>query len=403
MSDHIEALVKPQMLIWARRRSGLDIEGAAKRVGVKPERLQAWENGDYYPTIKQAIRMAEAYKRPLSLFYLDEPPTDFSVAMTDFRQFPDTASRTLSPGLLWEKRLAEIRRTVMLELAEKQDEGSFLYLNTVSLDDDSEQVAHMIRSRLEIDWMTQRRWREPNEALNGWKEAIERQNVLVFHTSHQGSTFEPTEARGFSIAASRFPVIVLNTADSPRARIFTLLHEFTHLLSDAGGICDCWEYTNAQTTEQRTEVFCNRVAGAILVPASLLLEHELLRKNRQLDEWGDDEIAQLAQDFVASQEVIVRRLLILGQISQSFYERKRAEYDRGYQEFKKKKAEEGAGGFAPHHRLVLRKNGKPYTRLVLSAYYNKRITLADVSDFLGAKIKDVRKMEQEVFFSASGA
>lgn len=395
MSKPIEALVKPHMLEWARRKSGFDLIGAAKRIGVSSERLLSWEKGDIRPTINQAIKIAEVYKRPLSLFYLNETPKDFSASTTDFRRFPNIGSQFSSPALIWEQRQAETRRSLMLVFSENSEVGRFQYIDAISLNDDPEKAATAVRSWLGIDWTTQLQWRDPNEAINGWKQAIERQNVLVFHTNHQGLTLDESEARGFVISSSRFPIIVLNSSDPPRARIFTLLHEFAHLLLNTAGVCDCWEHFNTQTHEHRIEVFCNRIAGTILVPASILLTHEIVQSHKKLDTWSNDEIRQLADDFVTSREVILRRLLILGLATQAYYERKRAEYIEAYLESKNKKKVQN--GFAPYFRLVLRRNGKPFTRHVLNSYYEKQITLADVADYLGAKIRDIRKIETEIF------
>lgn len=92
MTARIDALVNPKMLIWARKKCGLDLVGAAKRISVKTEQLESWEKEESHPTIHQAMKMAEVYRRPLSLFYLDEPPKDFSISMTDFRRLPDMSS-----------------------------------------------------------------------------------------------------------------------------------------------------------------------------------------------------------------------------------------------------------------------------------------------------------------------
>ena len=127
-----------------------------------------------------------------------------------------------------------------------------------------------------------------------------------------GITFTPEEARGFSISEKRFPVIVVNSGDAHGARIFTLLHEFTHILLDTGGICDLEEYSQAHTLEQNIEKFCNRVAGAALVPASLLEAHVIAQRHGRYLEWEDEEIWNLSIEFSVSEEVIVRRLLILG-------------------------------------------------------------------------------------------
>jgi Zn-dependent peptidase ImmA (M78 family)/DNA-binding XRE family transcriptional regulator len=401
MTTRIDALVNPDMLIWARKKCGLDLVGAAKRIGVKTEQLDAWEtDGESHPTIHQAMKMAEVYRRPLSLFYLDEPPKDFSISMTDFRRLPETTLGVLSPGLIWEKRQSEIRREIMIDLTDSVEDGIFTYINSVSPGNNPEDVANRIREWAGIDWEAQSNWSGFDDAFNAWKLAFEKLNVLVFQTSHLGITFNPEEARGFSISEKRFPVIVVNSGDTYGARIFTLLHEFTHLLVNSGGVCDCQEYPKAQTPEQNIETFCNHVAGAALAPANILVSHRIVRQHGQYIEWEDEEIYNLSLEFSVSEEVIVRRLLILGLTSPEFYERKRQDYAVRWSEYKAKQRAENRSGFAPYHRLMLRKNGKPYTRQVFSAYYDKRITLSDVADYLGVKIKYLRDMERESFVGA---
>lgn len=397
MVKRIDALVNPRMLVWARRTSGFDINGVAKRLRVEPEQVDAWESGAQHPTIRQALQLAEVYGRPLSALYLNEPPQDFSIAMTDFRRLPEPSRGQWSPALIREVRLATARREVMLDLANSQDAGVFEYLNSVTIEDNPDVVARQIRSIIGIDWPTQQRWHNPNQALNGWKEAIEHLDVLVFHSNHQGHALAPAEAHGFSLSERRFPVIVVNSRDAPRRRVFTLLHEFAHLLVDAGGICDMWEYAQVETPQQRTEVFCNRVAAEVLVPASLLLAHEVVRVHSDQPEWTDEEITALSEDFSASQEVIVRRLLALGLTTPTFYQQKRGEYLQAWIDYKRRDRGSSGERRPPYYRMVMRNNGKPLTRQVLHAYYDEQITLSDVSDYLGAKVKHVKRMEQDVF------
>ena len=85
MATKIEAIVKPEMLIWARGSAGFDAEIAAKKIQVKPERLRSWESGESRPTIKQLRNLAKIYKRPIAVFYLPTPPKEFQ-ALRDFRR-----------------------------------------------------------------------------------------------------------------------------------------------------------------------------------------------------------------------------------------------------------------------------------------------------------------------------
>ena len=45
-------------------------------------------------------------------------------------------------------------------------------------------------------------------------------------------------------------------------------------------------------------------------------------------------------------------------------------------------------------------NGRGFTRLVLRSYYDQRITLNDVSSYLGAKVKYIPELERAAFQSA---
>src|SRR4051794_33466012 len=98
MTRTVEALIEPALLVWARRSSGVDIDTAAKRAGVEPARLESWEAGHTRPTIAQLRKLANLYKRPLAIFYLSEPPTDY-LPLRDYRRLPDAEVGHLSPAL----------------------------------------------------------------------------------------------------------------------------------------------------------------------------------------------------------------------------------------------------------------------------------------------------------------
>ena len=69
MARSVDALVNPDLLVWARRNSSLTIEQVAKKVPVKPTHLKQWEKGELRPTIKQLSKLGHIYKRPIALFY----------------------------------------------------------------------------------------------------------------------------------------------------------------------------------------------------------------------------------------------------------------------------------------------------------------------------------------------
>jgi len=384
------AQIKPDLLRWARDTAGLSLEAAADKLKVKPGQLARWEAGDLPPTVPQLRKAADVYKRPLALFFLPAPPAQPELPH-DFRRLPGVEVPPLSPELLREMRRARRRRAISLELLADLGLPTPEFPLRAALGDDTEAVAARSREWLGVTMADQRRWRAEYQPIAGWIAALEARSVLVFQTG----AVEVGEMRGFSLTAPELPAIVVNAKDAPRGRVFTLMHEFCHLMLNRGGVCDPARVgSEGRSPDENVEVFCNRMAGALLVPRDALLEDARVQAVRDTSEWEDELLGALASDFGVSREVILRRLLILGKTTGEFYEQKRAEYLAQYAE--RATGVQENGGFAPPFRVALRDNGRRYTSLVLEALERERITPADVTDFLGVRLKHLHQMAEAV-------
>jgi Zn-dependent peptidase ImmA (M78 family) len=382
----IEAIVKPAMLIWARETAGLPREAASRKARVTEKQLEGWEAGLKHPTIGQLRKLATAYKRPLAAFYLPEPPSA-SESIRDFRRLPGKIAASLSPALRLALRQARYRRRIALELYEETEgRPPMSSLPEVHVDRDPEEAGSELREFLGITYEKQVEWGNEYDALNRWRAALERKEVLVF----QATDVPLSEVRGFSIAEKPFPVVAANIKDAVRGRIFTILHELAHLMLQAGGLCDLAEGGHRLIEEERFEVFCNYTAGAALVPHDHLLSEEIVRAHGNSPTWSDEELGNLASRYKVSQEVILRRLLILRRTTEEFYRRRREEFQR------KLEARALPKGFAPPHQIALSSAGVLYTSLVLGSYHRGDITASDLSDYLDVRLKHISKIEQKL-------
>ena len=394
MPTLVRALVKPELLGWARTSARLDEEEAAKKVGVKRERLLSWESGESQPTIGQLRKLGRAYKRPLAVFYLSKPPKHFQ-AMQDFRRLPEGAAEgTQSPELAFEVRRAQYRREIALDLYGDLLGAPPAFPGTATLDEDPEVVGLRLRELLKVGRDEPATWKNNHEALNRWRAALEAQGVLVF----QAIEVEVSEMRGFSISAAAFPVVVVNLKDAPLGRVFSMLHEATHLMLREGGLCDLEEPTSP--AQRRVEVFCNHVAGATLMPRDWLLDEEAVRAQAG-SEWPDETITALAHRYRASREAVVRRLLILGRTTEAFYRRKRQDLQAELKEQREKLAKQKAlglasKGFVTPAQKTLSTAGPFFVRLVLQSYHQENITSNDLSSFLEVRLKHIPKIEGAV-------
>jgi len=382
MPKRVQALIAPELLVWARHRAGFTVEQVAKKLSIRPERLSEWESGAKYPTINQLRQLAQIYKRPLAVFYLSAPPLDFD-PLRDYRSIWGRTRETESPELKLEIRRAWSRRDIALDLYQSLEGEQPSFSLEVDPSEGPEQVAKKIRSILGVTRELQSGFLHDYEAYNWWRSALESLGLLVF----QASGVELSEMRGFSISERPFPVIVVNVKDAPVARIFTMLHELIHVIQLEGGLCDLEESRDHPPSQDR-EVFSNRVAGEILVPREDLVKEEIVARRGFDSSWPDHEIAELAHTYRVSQEVIVRRLLICGLTTDEFYQQKRAEWALY-------KRPDRSGG-PQLYRKVISTVGTTFIRLVLTNYYQENITARDVSDFLNVRLKHLGRIEREV-------
>jgi Zn-dependent peptidase ImmA (M78 family) len=388
----VKAKIKAELLIWAREESGLGADEAAHKIGIPPERLTEWEAGEGGPTIAQLRKVAEVYKRPLAVFYLPEKPRRFRV-MQDFRCLPGEVAGRYSPKFRLEMRNAEQRRDLAVELCQEMGEQPPRFALHATLDDDPERVGFAIRRALQVAVAEQQRWREPRLAFNAWREHIEAAGVLVF----QAIDIPLAEMRGFSIASDVLPVVAANRKDSYAGRAFSLLHELTHLMLRRSGICDLEEEAHRPPEEQRVEVFCNKVAGAALLPRHLLLHDPIVAAAEagRVD-WADETLEALARRFAVSREVVLRRLLIAGRTSEAFYAAARQRFLAEYRAREEREQQVEAEYRRNMPRETVGHFGPMFVRLVLNTYYQRRITLNDVSAYLGVGLKHISRVEQVV-------
>jgi Zn-dependent peptidase ImmA (M78 family) len=378
----IPALVKPILLVWARERAGFAIEEAARKADFAVETLRAWESGVSHPTIPQLRKLGEIYKRPLSVFFLPEPPKDFD-AQREFRRLPGLTRQKESPEFRIALRAALYRREVARDLYERLQEELPRINATIHPGEDEDAVTRKVRQLLDISWASQLSWNSPYVALDAWRGAIERQGVLVFQTGKVNIE----EMRGISIPDGPLPVILLNNADAPLGRIFTLLHEFIHILLNNGGHKTSKLEGEKLPEDQLLERVGNRFAAATLMPGREFLGEAA---NFPGATRGDDsELKRFAHKIKVSPEAILRRLVELHRASASLYRIKRHAWKQHplY-------APAPTTGGPPIEVKIISAIGRPFTSLVLEGYQRNTVSSADVVDYLGVQLKHLHKIAE---------
>lgn len=372
-----EISVEPSVLKWARETFGKSIEDVAKRLDLSGSVVEKWENGEKRPTLKQLRDLSTFYKRPLAVFFLAAPPAEAPMP-TDFRTLPKTAKKPFSEKTLLAMRRARRLQMLADDLSKTLNREYRVGIGQAAVSDNPQMLASRARERLGVTIEEQFNWKNEAAAFTAWRRCVEESGVLVFELP-----FPLEEGRAFSFAEAERPAIVLNSNDrATSGRIFSLFHEYGHLLLRQSGICDWSEHGKV------VEQFCNRFSGEFLVPRQALLANPLVQAHGKPTTWDEEDLQQISRQFKVSREVILCRLLILGRTTERFYKRMHEEWERKLKEPKKSKR----GRRIPPRQCV-RQNGIPFTSLVLESARREKITYRDVSDYLSIGLKHLAAVE----------
>ena len=136
------ALITSSVIKWAREKSYYTLEIAAKKIGVNSEKLKEWEIGKSLPTMTQAQKMSQVYRRPLAAFYLPHPPKDFPL-LKDFRTVEGKPPQ-YSPPLVFFMRQIQERQIWLKEHLKDQGHEQLKFIGSGSLQSSPKELSESI-------------------------------------------------------------------------------------------------------------------------------------------------------------------------------------------------------------------------------------------------------------------
>ncbi|MCK9386424.1 MAG: ImmA/IrrE family metallo-endopeptidase [Nevskia sp.] len=365
------ALINPTLLSWSRLRAGLSEGTLAHSLAIKAEKIVEWETGESAPTFKQAQKWALVAHIPFGFLFLKEPPHE-ELPLPDLRTVGNLAPKTPSLNLV-DTVKDVLRKHYWYQEYLNDHEATTLpfvgrFNSRHAIGDVVADMRHTLRFVDDIK-------RNPEEHLRALIMAAESAGVLVMRSGIVGGNthrkLDVGEFRGFAISHQTAPVIFINSADAPTARIFTFVHELAHIWIGTSGVS-----SGGVEAGRQEESFCNAVAGEFLVPESAF-------RNvwKKMADWVT-QLPELARTFKVSKLVIVRRAYDLSLIS------KREYTDYYLAELNTFRDEEKSGG--SYYKNTGAKNSHRFSKAVLAETARGNLLLRDAGQLLGiqpAKIK----------------
>lgn len=376
-----KANINPAMLSWARERSGIAMDLFARKCGTSEERLQQWEDGAHDITFNQAMTFADKAHVPFGYLYLATPPVE-TLPIPDLRTLQGKGVQRPSAELLDLLKIMLQRQEWYREYLQQQFMGPAKLSGRFSSQDSVMTIVLDMRLKLGVNaHPTRGSWEDYYREL---VQRIESAGVLVMRSSslgHHSRPFNVEEFRGFAITDDYAPIIFVNHADAPGARLFTLIHELCHIWIGQSGVSD-----GGTATHLKEEILCNAVAAEFLVPAEEFLTHW----QAGYESWQDN-LPHLEQHFHVSRWALARRALTLRLIDQQ-------EYELFVHMQQKAFAQRDKGTGSPgYYRTKNAQISTSFSRAVVSQALSGQLLLRDAGDLLdGMKPASIARFAKEL-------
>lgn len=366
-------------IAWCCTDLGITPGELAAEAGISVSTMAHVMAGTDGMTFNQLRRIADHFGRGV-LFFLEEGPVD--EAQVHSPQFRTLANQKpeLSAKLKALIERVEKQREVYLSLREDLDDTDRpRFIPPVLPNDNLQEAARIARLWLGLY--------EQND-FDSYREALESRGVLVFRSNGYNGKWQIAKENpiiGFSLYDAACPVIVVKKQDWDTRQSFTLMHELGHLLLHKTSSIDDERDLQSHRGHERE---ANAFAGYLLVPDAFLESiSDAVRPDNvsEYDVW----LERQRKAWGVSGEMILRRLLDAGRLTQNKYE--------AYRQWATQTvvAQSEGGNREWRHREPRHIFGDTFVRTVLDSLYARHITLAKASGYLdNLKIKDLHQLER---------
>lgn len=383
-----QALVNPSLLAWARERAQMSIDVLSAKLTSQPDRIKAWENGEQKPTFKQAQKLAKTLHIPFGYLFLSKPPIEV-LPIPDLRTIADQQTSTITPefrDLLGDiKRKQEWYKDYVIE----NDEPPFEFFGIANTDQSIQDVANSIRNALELTSEQRNKLHTQEEYLRFLTEKTEALGVLVMRNSIVGSNphrhLNVGEFRGFTMGDRNAPLIFINSSDANSAKVFTLIHELTHLWIAKSGISDV---DLDKSPDNQTEKFCNIVSAEVLTPQSEFLHAWDFKGSIE------ENCSKISSIFKVSTFVVARRAYDLGLVDTGVFHEYYRNESENFEKIRQQKRKKQNGG--SYYANVRVRNGNRFSRAVLISALEGRLLYRDAAALLNINPSKIIELSKEI-------
>jgi len=271
--------------------------------------IHDWLEGRKKPTLRQVEKFAKSLNIPLGYLFLSAAPREviftpyFRTKGEKIELSPET-KEVIATLEQWQSWLREY----LIHLGKDPLD----YVGILDKGTTPAKLAKVAAAILELEPGWTLKFRTVGDALNKFKNTLEGKRIAVSSSGIVGTNtrrrIDVNELRGLVLIDQFAPFMFVNSGDAKSAQVFTLAHEFMHILV---GQSASFDLSDLEPNKDPVELLCNKAAAEFLVPREIFVQ----KFKKYYVDGLENRIGELARQFKVSRIVILRRTLELGLIS----------------------------------------------------------------------------------------
>jgi Zn-dependent peptidase ImmA (M78 family) len=295
---------------------------------------------------------------------------------------PEEVVDTMPPEIIRVYKRAKVYQLDLKELENQNEAKPPRLLDNFNLTKNTNvfDLIKLVRNFLNIDFQTQKSWENFDEAIEKWRNVLITFGIYIFKDAFRNNKYS-----GFSLYDKNYPVILINNTIPKARQIFTIFHEISHLLFKAGGV-DLLEesfFNRLQADYYAIEQMCNKFAGEFLLPIAEFKDN--------FPAFNEGNLTKMANAYKVSREVILRKYLDSNLVSSETYNMYTKKWLKEYLDSRENKKDNKSRG--NHYNTKRAYLGEYYVNLVFSHYYQGRIDMEVLANYLDEKVSNIPTFE----------
>lgn len=257
--------VSDRVLKWAIQNGECD--------SISIKKKYSWIESKKNPTLIQLKKFSKSIKIPFSYLLLPNPPEE-NIELIKFRTC-NNDNYIPSRSLIDTINIMESRQEWMKDYRRNNGQNTKIsFINSIDLSniDDNKilEVASEIRKILKIDDFD---CKTDKDFFKYIRKNISNSGVLVMQNGIVANQtkrhLDVNEFRAFTLIDYISPLIFINNQDSVRAKIFSLIHEFIHLLCGTNELLND-DPSSSMKNDKKEEQIINNLTAKVLMPSNKL-------------------------------------------------------------------------------------------------------------------------------------